>query len=130
MKRILLILLLASGKLSSQIIIGPASQLSLYDQSIGVMAGYKIQKLTAALNYQIGHQYKEQSLYVKYEFTNNNAFNIGLSMKGGYVNNHFHVFFPALEQQIVLGKRSVIEVGLRPINGALLVIEPRLIFKL
>lgn len=124
-KTLLLIVLLTSTKRSqSQIFITPSAQVSLYDQSIGLMAGYKYKSISAALNYQLGHQYKEQSLFIKYQLNESEIFNVGFSGKIGYVNNFLHLFFPAVEIQY-----GWFQLGVRPVNNGLLILEPRIQIK-
>lgn len=123
------LILLISFRCKSQIVITPSAQVSIYDQSIGLMAGYKYNKITTALNYQRGHQYQEKSLYLKYDFTNTDAFNVGLSVRTGWVNNYFKVFYPALEQEFIFNKWSI-QLGLRPTEKGLLILEPRVQFKI
>lgn len=109
----------------SQIFVTPSAQVSIYDQSIGLMAGYKFTNWSGAFNYQIGHQYKEQSLFLKWQINESEVFNVGLSGKVGFVNNSLYLFYPGLEIQ-----RGWFQLGIRPINGALLVLEPRIQIKL
>lgn len=123
---ILLIVLLVSTKRSeSQIFITPSAQVSLYNQSVGLMAGYKYKNISAAFNYQIGNKYKEQSLLLKYQFNESEIFNVGFSGKIGYVNNFLHLFYPAVEIQY-----GMFQLGVRPVNKGLLILEPRLQIKL
>ena len=118
--------MLASTKRSeSQILVTPSAQVSLYDQSAGLMAGYKYKSVSAAFNYQLGHQYKEQSLFIKYQLNESEIFNVGFSGKIGYVNNFLHLFYPAVEIQY-----GWFQLGVRPVNNGLLILEPRVQIKL
>ena len=108
----------------SQVFITPSAQVSIYDQSIGLMAGYKYKNLSTAFNYQIGNKYKEQSLFLKYQFNESEIFNVGFSGKIGYVNNFLHLFYPAVEIQY-----GMFQLGVRPVNNGLLILEPRLQIK-
>lgn len=123
-KLLTIIISLTSTICSSQIFITPCAQASLYDQSICAMAGYKHNNFSAAFNYQIGHQYKEQSLFVKYQFNESEVFNCGFSAKTGFVNGYFKLFYPALEIQY-----GMFQLGLRPTENGILFIEPRVQFK-
>lgn len=114
------------NKAEAQVFAKPTIQASLYEQSIGIMVGYQYEnRFETAINYQIGNKYNEKSLFLKYNFTNNNVFNIGISMKVGYVNDYLRIYFPALEQSYHFNQHSSIELGLRPSNYGLLFVEPR-----
>lgn len=128
MKKVLLLIGVIT-KLQAQVVITPALQANLWDQSAGLMIGYQLNQHTLCVNYQIGHQYEEQSLFYRYSFTNSNAFNIGLSMKAGYINDYFRVSLPGLEQSFVFNKCSL-DIGIRPSFRGLVVLEPRFTFKL
>lgn len=119
-----LLILILVKKCSSQVFVTPSAQVSIYDQSIGAMAGYKLNNWSGAFNYQIGHQYKEQSLFLKWQINESEVFNVGVSGKVGFVNNSLYLFYPGLEIQ-----RGWFQLGVRPINGALLVLEPRIQIK-
>lgn len=114
----------AFSKLRAQVFITPTIQASLYDQSIGAMAGYKYNNLSLALNYQQGFKYEEHSLFIKYQFNESEIFNVGVSNKVGWVNGHFGIFYPALEIQ-----HGLFQLGFRPTNNGLLFLEPRLQIK-
>lgn len=122
---LLVSLMLFYNNINSQIFIKPCVQASLWEQSLGVMAGYSFRdKIELAINSQFGNNYKELSLYSKYTLSTSSVFNIGISVKGGYVNDCPRLFFPALEQSWHFRKTSL-ELGLRPTNRGLLFIEPR-----
>lgn len=125
MNKVILALLLGTSICNAQVYIKPVTQASLNVISTGVGAGYTINnRLDVGALFQYGYNYKEHSLFVKYNITNNNAFNIGISNKAGILNNAPIIFFPALESEWVFN-RSRLELGLRPTQQGLLFIEPR-----
>ena len=129
---IILIIIIGSvtfNKLKSQVVITPAAQVNFWDQSIGVMAGYKLAHHTLCFNYQIGHKYEEKGVFYRYDFTNSDAFNLGVSLRAGYINNYFRISLPGLEQSFVFKKCSL-DIGIRPSFRGLIVFEPRFTFKL
>lgn len=123
--KIIIIVTLISSICKAQVYVKPVTQASLNVISTGVGAGYTINnRLDVGALFQYGNNYKEYSLFVKYNITNNNAFNIGLSNKAGILNNAPIIFFPALESEWVFN-RCRLELGLRPTQQGLLFIEPR-----
>lgn len=113
----------------SQVVIIPAAQINFFEQSIGFMAGYKVQQVSFLFNYQKGHSYEEKSAVITIDFTDNPVFDVGLSFKTGMINNHFGIWYPGLEQEYHLNKHSSIQLGIRPSNYGLLIIEPRYCYK-